>query len=203
MQRPWLVAAVAAALMACSSGTRGGVANPRFVSAGDGPARNTLVVGSRWDPNGRLDGYYQGDRKLSLDEFLLISGHEDAVDHMANRRILRGTLVAVGALAIIGGAAYALSVDACSRAVPVDEYQACQSDRNRQWTYGALGAVGGLAIGGVGYWIGDGRPGNAQLMQWAGDYNQAHGLPGIGATAPQVTAAVGPDGARLVIRGGF
>lgn len=202
-----MVAGIAAAAMACSSGTRGGAVAPRFVAAGDGPARDTLVVGSRWDPNGRTDGYYQGDRRLSLEQFLLTSGHEDVVDRIAHRRIARGTLMAVGALTIIGGAAYTLSVDDCSTAVPVDEFERCKSDRDRRRTYGAVAALGGLTLGSIGFLIWDGRPGHATLMKWAGDYNTAHGLPGIGAPAAApaatVSATVTGDGAQLVVRGGF
>ncbi|MBL8627535.1 MAG: hypothetical protein JNK64_39995 [Myxococcales bacterium] len=56
---PRLAIASALLLTACASPpSRGGPQHPRWQSIGGGPAADRLIVGNRYDPTGRVDGYF-------------------------------------------------------------------------------------------------------------------------------------------------
>ena len=197
---------LALAVAACSPTLKGGPGHHQWQSAGGGPASARVVVGSRYDPTGRVDGYFQGDRRLTLEQFLRVTGHHPQADRIATRRWLKPTLIGVGAAVIIVGAAYSFIVPSCSlEDGTLDEYNQCLQERNDQRIHGGGIAVGGAAVAATGLVLGTGRPGAEELRHWAAEHNRAHGIPPI-AGAParvRIGTAIDRHGAGLVVSGRF
>ncbi|MBK9029848.1 MAG: hypothetical protein IPL61_00650 [Myxococcales bacterium] len=205
-QRRGGVVLVLALITGCAPALTGGPHHPRWRAAGDGSARGRLVVGSRYDPTGRVDGYFQGDRRISLDELLHITGHGAQAERMATRRWLRPTLMTIGAAVIVGGLAYSFSTESCTYVPPmVAEFERCNDDMQDQRLTGGVVAIAGAAIATTGLLIGSGRPAGSEVDHWASEYNRANNLPPITRASVQVRIGAAADrhGAGLVVAGGF
>ena len=197
-------ASLTCALAACASAPRGGPGHPQWQTVGDGPARDRLVVGGRYDPTGRVDGYFQGDRRISLDELLRLTGHAEEADRMRWRAIIRPTLMITGGAIVLGGLAYAFTGPTDCPHGAVEEVDACNNAHNWRRTRGGLIAGGGAIVASTGWLIGTGRPADTEVSHWAATYNRQRGIPPI--THPPTTAigvrATGAS-AQLVVAGSF
>lgn len=202
---PRLAIASALLLTACASPPlRGGPQHPRWQSIGGGPAADRLIVGNRYDPTGRVDGYFQGDRRISLDEFLRRAGHAADADRMRRRAVIRQTLMATGAVILVGGLVYAFTGETGCPHGSVEEVDACNDAHNARRVRGGLIGGGGAIVATTGWLIGTGRPANTELSYWAATYNREHGIPPI--TLPSSTAVhirAAGSGAQLVVAGRF
>ncbi len=205
MGRSWstLSLVVLAAVAACAEAPRGGPQHPQWQAIGDGPARDRLIVGGRYDPSGRVDGYFQGDRRVSLDEFLRLTGHAADADRMRRRAVIRPTLMITGAAIVLGGLVYAFTGPTDCPHGSVEEVDACNNAHNWRRVSGGLVAGGGAIIATTGWLIGTGRPAETELTYWAATYNRANGIPPITRPATAVGVRPSPTGAQLVVAGSF
>lgn len=202
--RPWL--AFALLVTACAAPPlRGGPQHPRWQAIGGGPAADRLIVGSRYDPTGRVDGYFQGDRRISLAELLDLTGHGDIAARMAWRGQLKPALEITGAVLAAAGLTYALTAGGCTYVPPnYDEYDRCNDDLHDRRVGGGAIAATGAALATIGWLIPLGRPSGQEISYWAAGYNHAHHIPPIPPPqAVQVSATAAANGGGLVVRGAF
>lgn len=184
---------------------QGGPQHPRWQSIGGGPAADRLIVGNRYDPTGRVDGYFQGDRRIGLDELLRLTDHDDIADKMARRRTIKPTLEIIGGVITVVGLAYGFTGGHCTYVPPnLAEFDRCSEALQDRRLLGAGIAAGGAAITTVGWFLPLGRPSDQEISYWASNYNHERGIPPIPPPQPvQIGATATAGGGSLVVRGAF
>ncbi|HVV86561.1 MAG TPA: insulinase family protein [Kofleriaceae bacterium] len=190
------------------------VDEPESAAARAARLADRLTVGDADNATGpRGRGYYQGDRRISLDEFLRISGHDGEADEIVTRHRTRVALTIVGSLTLAGTAAYAvIGHESCDGLVG----QALEDCGDR--AHGrSVREMGGVLAGGLLTLLGvelDRRiPDQETLRRYADEYNaqRAHDHAVSGASTPStrsgpaitIAPAVTGGGAGLVVTGRF
>lgn len=144
------------------------------VVAGPVRAEEKISVGSPVSSDGpRREGLFQGQREVSLDEFLRLGGHAERADRIAQRKSLRYALIGGGFLVMVG-------------AIAVDR----QTDVKR---YTIIMGVAGAGMATTGWLLSSLVPHKHELRAIADDHNRRL----------QVTPVVTPSGAGLAVDGAF
>ena len=174
----------------------------------DAPVGEALTV-DRWDEEGeRHDGLFQGQTKLSLDEFLRIAGRQDLRDRMQQRWWLRVGLVSAGVVVLGAGVAYGITAKSCDDVVnlpgPIDEPEVCLSEKETRHFKAGLIAAAGVVLGVSAHYLSDRAPSKTELRQSASKYNYRRGLRGAAAALDlRVTPTTDGQTTGLVLSGTF
>lgn len=109
-------------------------------------ADEKISLGGPFNTDGpRREGFFHGDREVSLDEFLRAGGEADVADEIKTRRTLRRALMGTGLTVAAGGIVYGASAGPCEgrQSQSEESFDEC-IERNASRTRG------GIAIGLVG-----------------------------------------------------
>jgi len=175
-----------------------------------GTAADRLSVGSQDDRVGpRHSGYFQGDRPISMEELLRISGHGDRANAVNNRWWLRHGLMIGGVAVAATGTVVRLTRDDCSQ---LDEdrmrsqWQHCQAVRDqRGWLSVAIISTGLVAVL-TGTQLSKLAPTELELRKYAQSYNRRrhlHDASEDAVTDVRIEPVIAPGGGGLVLSGRF
>jgi len=135
-------------------------------------ADQQLWVGSPGNLHGpRRDGLFQGEREISLDQFLRLSGHPEVASEMKQRRWVRRGLVIGGAVAIAGSVGWVLVQADCEVKASYDDKEECRSRVGMVKAKAAAIAVGGGLMAAISSQLSSLRPSNQTLRGYAAEHN--------------------------------
>jgi zinc protease len=172
-------------------------------------AAKRLAVGDPDSVHGPHDrGVYRGGSRISLGEFLRVSGHGELAGEIRWRRRARLGLMAFGFGAAVASLVYGVaSLEDCPPLGTV-EAEECRQRNHGDKQVILVGVVGGGLIGLAGSQLGSGVPSDATLRRYADEYNYTldRGARTASAPAPRavtVEPAVGPGAVGLTVTGRF
>lgn len=163
-------------------------------SAAAQPSAPRLTMGSdvqSTDPS--RDGYYHGERPISVEEFLRIAGHPEKAHAMKGRKRVRLGIAAAGAVLVASAFVVTLTARECGPGLLPAERRECDAERHRSFLLATGIGGAGAATFGIAIVLSSKRPPLHELRRMTVDYNRRL----------EVVPAVGAAGGGISLRGRF